>query len=521
MELYIIIIAVIVAVGILISFIMNAKSAKTNINGIIIMALAGVCAILFMLFGFRFSSFAVYLLFIVMVAVLLLMVFLLMQYVRHKKEKSVRAYANGNAGSTARKLGVVKAREILADEIPPQKISLQEHFVKNGAREIPSAPLFDIAEDTGVGEQDIPEEENADESQTMQAEMATIEPYEAGIAGIVDAADELVILYEQSAENDAEIKSAEDLPVAVTEDIDAESLQETPEIGGLDQEESAAQPFEFGMIQQDMEAPEDVQEEPEEAETESAQVSVILPADEIAVKAAAEEIPEQSETVQAEIEELPEIGEELLADADSKPYEMLQEEIQPEELPEIGEELSADADSEPYEMLQEEIQPEELPEIGEELSADADSEPYEMLQEEEIRTEDLRTEEEPVMTADAELKPSEAEEENTSAETILVPEETEKEKSILHKAAGLKEEGKYLVACSLFRSAAQNAQNVQNIKYAEFQMLDCLVLAGQTEDAARVMFGILNKKYDLTAGEKLVLKETMTNLHNADRQKTV
>ena len=147
-----------------------------------------------------------------------------------------------------------------------------------------------------------------------------------------------------------------------------------------------------------------------------------------------------------------------------------------------------ESDEEPVE----EIEPEEAEEVSGQYTAEAETD--------EERNDEIETENENI--------PAKA----------PVAEEEDREKSILRKAAGLMEQENYLVAYNLFRTAAQN---MQNPKYAELQMLDCLVKAGQMEDASRMMFGFLNKKYDLTAQEKFRLKEIMTILHNADRQNTV
>ena len=408
MELYIIIIAVIVAVGILISSIMNAKSANKNINGIIIMALAGACAVIFMLFGFMFSSFAVYLLFIVLVAVLLLMVFLLMQFVRNKKEKNARAYANGNTGGNARKLGV-RVREVSGDRgnSYPDDL-LQKYFAENETREASAAPVAEVLE-ADVSETEADENQSAAElAETPEAD----EPMEDNTDGKVG---QPAISYE-FAEN-------------ITQEV-----------------EEQAEPAE----------------------------------DKIAFVFAAESEEPARETIHAELPS------DIAAEA--------------EEIQEITEETSA-MDSIPVETWQPEA----------ETFEEAAEEPEAGIETEEAQAED-----------EAEKIQEAAEEEPIAApESYSAPEESEKERTILKKADGLKEQGKYLVAYGLFQSAAQNAQNQENMKYAEFQMLDCLVLAGQTEDACRVVFGILNKKYVLTSDEKQKLKDTMSVLHNADRQKTV
>lgn len=425
MELYIIIIAVITAVGILISSIMNAKSAKTNINGIIIMALAGVCAVFFALFGFKFNSFTVYLLFIVMVAVLLLMVFLLMQFIHHKIEKAAKACADGDTGRPVNKLSV-RARKLSAGEIIPAQDDSVRSYPENGA-EISVAAASELA---SFGEQAQDPEEAAGELQAME----TYETAEAEDG--TDAAAVQPEMTIESDENEKEIESVpkEDDPSAAYSYIASESrLEDNETVETLEQEEFI--PDETGLKE------------------------------------------ESRETSTGGQEELEETGEGPVLYETGSGY--------------ASESMALSAD----ESGQENVTAEWNIEDGREES---------------------QTEETIAISADA--GPLEEKEENISGAEQAAPEETEKEKSVLHKAAVLKEQGKYLVAYSLFKSAAQN---VQNIKFVELQMLDCLVLAGQTEDASRAMFGILNRKYDLTAQEKFRLKEIMTILHNADRQKTV
>lgn len=529
MELYIIIIAVIIAVGILVSFVTNAKSAKKNISGIIVMALAGICAVLFMLFGFVFSSFTVYLLFIILVAVLLFMVFLLMQYFRVRKEKTARAYANGNASGAAVRPGI-RIRE----ESSVRSVSSGGHSLEES--DLAARKIFVAADLNAEKDQDglYREQEPAEEVSDAAAVPFDMETFEAA----------------ESVQNEEESQSEPQegyLPESSI-DIADEPLQEASagwQALEPDESKSAAQPFEPIPADQALETAESREEEPEATAAESARESVY--ARNTAQETIAEEMthgPVQNQAMPAE-ETGPEELQETAAEtsAEFKSIGMQLEETGHEEWRKIAEEPSATAEWEPLEVQSKEIIFEESKETAAETSEEfksigrrleetgpeelqetaeqsAELESFETRQDTENGPEEGQAADKTAVTADTGLTTAEKEEE-IHEEISSVPEETDRVQSILQKAAGLKEQGKYLVACSLFKSAAQNAHNAQHMKNAEFQMLDCLVLAGQTEDAGRVMFGILNKKYNLTAEEKNRLKETMIILQYADRQKTV
>jgi hypothetical protein len=71
---------------------------------------------------------------------------------------------------------------------------------------------------------------------------------------------------------------------------------------------------------------------------------------------------------------------------------------------------------------------------------------------------------------------------------------------------------RYLMAYDLYRNCKENAEGVIEQKDLKLKMLECLVLAGQVEDATKTVFDILNSKYDLSYSNKQQLKALMALL---------
>lgn len=92
-----------------------------------------------------------------------------------------------------------------------------------------------------------------------------------------------------------------------------------------------------------------------------------------------------------------------------------------------------------------------------------------------------------------------------------------RQREIFKKAEMLQSGGKYLIAYQLYAACAAETADTKIIKTAEIAMLDCLVAAGRYADAGKQLFGLLNKKYELGAAEKVKIKEYMELLHKLGR----
>jgi Ca2+/Na+ antiporter len=96
---------------------------------------------------------------------------------------------------------------------------------------------------------------------------------------------------------------------------------------------------------------------------------------------------------------------------------------------------------------------------------------------------------------------------------VQIQEADSREHAIAAKADSFMDQGKYLLAYSLYENCVKNVKEINIVKEFKIKMLECLVLAGQIEDASKMVFDILNSRYDLTSSDKQQLKAHMALLN--------
>ncbi len=492
MVLFITIIAILIAVGISISWYINAKtSIKKNRNGIIIMALAVACAFFLMLFWEIFDSFAIYLTFAAVIAGLLVAVHFLLQFITNRKfSKTVETVAetvmpsdelpmpkkrrrSKNAyGYTVQEyldmtlekvcLDVEPAAETVLENTPPtlkRNVKATKTHKKHPRRYLYQKQKIMQPNSGALETDDQLDEEWADKSSSpVQENVQIFEPTDTDEGQAMFLAEEASLPEEEGSGILEETNETADASGAPAEDITQESeglqadiplvpgetvfLMENEEDGLLEQAGEAAGTS--GAAAQDVYRETWLEPDEEIFLTEDEENSLLEQAGETETSGTAEQDASQ------------ESGEYKM---DNQPEEAYGENVMPS-LAFIEASVAEAIDAERSDS-QGAAQPCEEPASGLLISEDE------------------------------------------------VSETARRQEAILAKAEVFKSQGRYLLAYHMYRECLRDAEQ-SGIKELKFQMLDCLVSAGQNEDGAKLVFDILGGKYELTPTDKQQLKAYMT-----------
>ena len=429
MVLFIIIIAVVIAVGISISCYINAKSSIKKRNGIIIMALAGACAFFLMLFWEIFSNFAVFLLFSAAIAALLVVVYFFLQFITNKKYSQAIPEAGAETGVPAGKLFM-----------PKKKRGRIEDVYGYTVQEFLDMTLEKVSLDGEPAGETVVSEHIAQRSKSNSKASRTHKKH-----------PRRYVYQKQKMVNRPHL--------------------EPLKTGSRPDEETVEMPF---AIAED-------------------QLKSFEPVDTGAG---------QSASVPSEVVFLPEDEEDRILE-------------QAGETEQTGGEPAEDAyqESEPDTGTQgqagepDEIEMPFLAFIEASVKGSIEPVPDSQTADEQAGTEEA--------AGLGDLYEADGQEDEESGGELPggedTPEETDRrQEAILDKAEMFRSQGRYLLAYHLYQDCLQSAEQVSEIKELKFRMLDCLVSAGQNEDASKLVFDILSGKYELTPNDKQQLKAYMT-----------
>ena len=517
MVLFIIIIAVVIAVGISISCYINAKSSIKKRNGIIIMALAGACAFFLMLFWEIFSNFAVFLLFSAAIAVLLVVVYFFLQFITNKKYSQAIPEAGAETGVPAGKLFM-----------PKKKRGRIEDVYGYTVQEFLDMTLEKVSLDGEPAGETVVSEHIAQRSKSNSKASRTHKKH-----------PRRYVYQKQKMVNKPHLEPLKtgsrpdeetvEMPFALAED-QLKSFEPVDTGAG----QSASVPSEVVFL------PEDEEDRILEQAGETAQTGG-EPAEDVYQESVESDMGTRPETGEDEENQVPEQAGEIIQTSGELAEDMYQESVGfetdtqfvPDEvvfLPEDEEDRILEQAGETAQTggaLTEDVYQESEPDTGTQGQADEPDEiemPFLAFIEASVKgsiepVPDSQTADEQAGTEEAagpgDLYEADGQEDEESGGELPggedTPEETDRrQEAILDKAEMFRSQGRYLLAYHLYQDCLQSAEQVSEIKELKFRMLDCLVSAGQNEDASKLVFDILSGKYELTPNDKQQLKAYMT-----------
>lgn len=477
MVLFFIVIAAIITVGILISNYLNAKSPEKNRIGIVVMALAGACAFFLMLFWALFNNFILYIISVVLIAALLVTVYYFMQHIAQRK--------------------YLPANEVLENEpepetdIPPSKPNkrqkkrgrietgfgqtVQQYLDMTDANiETPGAGIALETAASPKAAQTVEKEPGKAARKRVSIDPQVIkDSFAKSWEDIQSEPENLSVRYKDQPGKSSDEESMQLASFNLQENAEADSGNQTADKQPVIRQEEVKEEIHPGMeIESQGRRSLGIYTEPEET------VSGIKEADETVQISADEEKAYVAETGAHAVTEF--IIETLANNSD--------QEIQPVD-------MAADDQT---------VAPEEL--VA--LAADAieSTEAASVVLSDRIQ---IPVEEPAHDTVAAQEEPAETDSNANASSGGQSYEEDERRLAILYKAEAFKNQGKYLLACSLYQSCLQNARGQEEEKDLKFSILECLVSASQYADAGKVVFDILSSKYELSYSYRNTLKTSM------------